>query len=80
MPVHRHCRRHAILSWWPREHGSVFLQTRNFLAAPFFSRGRPTRWVTLGGRAPWRQSAVLVRRWWRRSVSYVTRSWRRARQ
>ena len=70
----------AILTRQCGERGSVLLRARDFLAASFFAHRRRAWWVAPQSRAPWRQGAVLGRRWWRCSVSYVARSWRWTRQ
>ena len=72
--------RDAVLTCWSREHASAFLRPRDFLAAPFLSRGCWTRWVSSGGRAPWSQGAFLGRRWRRHPLSRIAHAGQRARQ
>ena len=67
-------RRDAVMVCQCREHASTFLGMRDFLAAPFLSCRRQTRWVLSWGCTPWSQGAFLGRRWWRHLLilaSYV---------
>ena len=69
-----------VLARWRKERRSIFLWSRDFLTASFFTRGRWTQRVASWIRAPWREGAVLGQRWWRCFTSCVARGWRRARQ
>ena len=75
MSLHYHRRRHAVLSWWCREHWSVFLRLGNLLAASFFMRGHTAWRITPQDRASWGEETVLTRRGRWRSVSCS--SWRK---
>ena len=89
IPAHHCLEQRGVLPWWRRdvvmahqcrEHTSTFLGTRDFLAAPFLSRGRWTQWISSRGRAPWGQGAFLGRRWWRHLLLLASCAGWRARQ
>ena len=49
-----------VLARWCEERRSVFLWSRDFLTASFFTRGRGMRWVASWSRAPWRRLGAEV--------------------